>query len=402
MTSTCHITRVPARTPRPRAGGVRHGAARPGAPVSGSNPRFYDDDPLGVEPETQNASAVKDRDIDLVSDVLLNLFTKPGDPTPDVRARDVNTIDEVPDSSWFTNRIYAQPFRWRSRARREHDRRARPPVRGPSSGRRPRASRRGSRSPMPTTRCGLSRSIRGASPCRHWSDCRREQDVLGSRLSPGRVVSGRAAPRQLTIAAGRVKTECGRTTSGRCTMADIDDGVEARGSERRRHVPRAGRAQAPRPLVGGFRYHGTRPDDPNDIVPHEHRRSLRALKVFGAWTNLVDMKAGNTLDSVITESGRSACGTTCRMSDPPSAPAPRGRTSTRGMGVPLRGRARVEAVRAASASICSHGRRRRYDERPEMGRFEGDAFDPEQWDPECPLPPCCARETTTPSGRRCG
>ena len=57
--------------------------------------------------------------------------------------------------------------------------------------------------------------------------------------------------------------------------------------------------------VGGFRYYGTRPDDPNDVVPHEHRRELRALKVFGAWTNLVDMKAGNTLDTVVTENGRS-------------------------------------------------------------------------------------------------
>ena len=59
-----------------------------------------------------------------------------------------------------------------------------------------------------------------------------------------------------------------------------------------------------RPL-GGFRYHGTRSDDPNDVVPHEHRRELRALKVFGAWTNLVDMKAGNTLDALVTENGRS-------------------------------------------------------------------------------------------------
>src|SRR6185436_8314525 len=65
----------------------------------------------------------------------------------------------------------------------------------------------------------------------------------------------------------------------------------------------AARAVPGRP-VGGFRYYGTRSDDPNDVVPHEHRRELRALKVFGAWTNLVDMKAGNTLDVLVTEHGR--------------------------------------------------------------------------------------------------
>jgi hypothetical protein len=42
----------------------------------------------------------------------------------------------------------------------------------------------------------------------------------------------------------------------------------------------------------------------SDVVPHEHRRELRALKVFGAWTNLVDLKAGNTLDTLVTENGR--------------------------------------------------------------------------------------------------
>ena len=65
----------------------------------------------------------------------------------------------------------------------------------------------------------------------------------------------------------------------------------------------AGRALAG-PAARRVQVFGTRPDDPNDIVPHEHRRELRALKVFGAWTNLVDMKAGNTLDMVITENGR--------------------------------------------------------------------------------------------------
>ena len=57
-------------------------------------------------------------------------------------------------------------------------------------------------------------------------------------------------------------------------------------------------------ILGGFRYEGTRPDDPNDIVPHEHRRELRALRVFGAWTNLTDMKAGNTLDVLEPVNGR--------------------------------------------------------------------------------------------------
>ena len=57
-------------------------------------------------------------------------------------------------------------------------------------------------------------------------------------------------------------------------------------------------------ILGGFKYYGTRPDDPNDVIPHEHRRELRALKVFGAWTNLVDLKALNTIDTLITENGQ--------------------------------------------------------------------------------------------------
>src|SRR5690349_19969030 len=48
--------------------------------------------------------------------------------------------------------------------------------------------------------------------------------------------------------------------------------------------------------VGPFLDESTRPDDPNDIVPHEYRRELRALRVFSAWTNHVDTKAINSLD----------------------------------------------------------------------------------------------------------
>ncbi len=57
--------------------------------------------------------------------------------------------------------------------------------------------------------------------------------------------------------------------------------------------------------VGRIKFHGTRADDPNDIVPHEHRRELRGYFVFAAWLNHVDAKGINSLASLVTENGRS-------------------------------------------------------------------------------------------------
>lgn len=48
-------------------------------------------------------ATVQERDIDLVYDTFENSFYWPGDRTPDVRAQNLNTVDEVPDSNWFTN-----------------------------------------------------------------------------------------------------------------------------------------------------------------------------------------------------------------------------------------------------------------------------------------------------------
>ena len=56
--------------------------------------------------------------------------------------------------------------------------------------------------------------------------------------------------------------------------------------------------------VGPFRFYGVRPDDPNDVIPHEHRRELRAYGTFAAWVNHVDSKSINTLDTVIDQEGR--------------------------------------------------------------------------------------------------
>lgn len=57
--------------------------------------------------------------------------------------------------------------------------------------------------------------------------------------------------------------------------------------------------------VGPFAYEGRRADDPNDTIPHERRRSLRALRWFSAWINNTDTRASNTLDVFReVESGR--------------------------------------------------------------------------------------------------
>ncbi|MFB3906190.1 MAG: hypothetical protein ACE15E_22315 [Acidobacteriota bacterium] len=41
---------------------------------------------------------------------------------------------------------------------------------------------------------------------------------------------------------------------------------------------------------------GWRAVEPNDIIPHENRRELRALRLFCSWLNHVDIDAINTLD----------------------------------------------------------------------------------------------------------
>ncbi len=56
--------------------------------------------------------------------------------------------------------------------------------------------------------------------------------------------------------------------------------------------------------IGPFSFHGTRPDDGNDVFPHEARRELRGLKVIAAWINYTNIDRRHTLSVGVREQGR--------------------------------------------------------------------------------------------------
>ena len=73
--------------------------------VGTQGPHFYPDDPIAREPESQDASKAAPYDLGQIYELSYNLFVTSGYKPSGLRAKNINTIDEVPDSSWFTNRI---------------------------------------------------------------------------------------------------------------------------------------------------------------------------------------------------------------------------------------------------------------------------------------------------------
>jgi hypothetical protein len=68
--------------------------------------KFYPDDPIWTDPDraVDVGTSLPAIEAANIYDFVENTFQKPGERA-DVPAQDLNTVDEVPDSSWFTNRI---------------------------------------------------------------------------------------------------------------------------------------------------------------------------------------------------------------------------------------------------------------------------------------------------------
>jgi hypothetical protein len=138
--------------------------------------------------------------------------------------------------------------------------------------------------------------------------------------------------------------------------------------------------------VGPYRYHGTRSDDPNDTVPHEHRRDLRGMKLAAAWIDHDDSRAINTYDSLANENGvrfirhyQLDFGSTLgSASYKPNSPRSGGEY--------------LFSWKNASVNFLTLGlyvpawARAKYPDIPSVGRLESRRFDPAQWVPEYPNP----------------
>src|SRR5687768_16243971 len=260
--------------------GLALAALAAGTSVQVQTPCFLPDDPLQVDDDRSiDASGVKPIEGSNGYDFVENTFAKPGDRR-DVRAVNVNTIDEVPDSSWFTNRIGHREMSVEEIAKGPNQLDTInidgwPIVQEKSSGITP-----GYRVTDPT---GHLYQVKFDPP--EHPEMASSAEVIGAAIYHAigyNVVQGYA----IDVDPDRIVISDKATTvdlSGRrrpMRRADVDR-LLARAAKLPNGKYRAtlSRFAEGRP-VGYFKYYGTRPDDPNDIHLHEHRRELRGNRVF--------------------------------------------------------------------------------------------------------------------------
>ena len=354
---------------------------------SAAVPRFFPDDPIQVDDDRVfDASAATEIEGSNAYDFAEHTFFKPGDRT-DRRAANVNTVDEVPDSSWFTNRIGRRDIPIAEI------------VRGPNQIDIPNVD------DWPIVQeksSGLTTGYRIVDPTGHLYQVKFDPpehpemasgaEVIGAAIYHAlgyNVVQGfivEIDPERIVIAPTATTVDlAGRRRP--LTRRDVDR-LLARGARLPNGKYRAtlSRFADGKPL-GYFKYYGTRPDDPNDIHPHEHRRELRGNRVFSAWLNHDDSRGINSLDMLEGPEGRryirhymfdfgSIMGSGSTMAQSPRA-----------------GNEYILEWAPALKTLATFGLYVRpwitvdyWEGAKSVGRFEGDFFDPLAWRPEYPNP----------------
>jgi hypothetical protein len=354
--------------------------------------KFLPDDPLARDHDDLHVPRPP-AEIELSTgwDVIENTFLRDGPEKGRILpAQNVNTLGEVPDSTWWENRIGARPLSIAELVRGPN-RGDGPDVEGPwtvlrgkSGGITPGFTMRDARGDVyfmkvdPVEYPGLSTGA----------------ELIGSRffhafgyfVPETWIVYGRK--QQIRIDPGAKVRVLGMKPR-RMVQADLDRILADAAALPDGRIRFVATKAVPGRVLGPHKYFGTRPDDPNDVIPHEHRRELRGYRVFCAWLNHDDSRSLNSLDTYVSEGGRSyvkhylqdfssilGSGSDWRRTVAPQNP-----------------RAGNEYVVEASPILktaFSLGIWERpwhdieYRVFPQVGRIEAERFDPDLWRPEAP------------------
>jgi len=263
--------------------------------------RFYPDDPLWADDDMRDIAPVAKDELSKSYDFVHNTFARRALPGPSVN---INTLGEVPDSSWFTNRLGVR------------DMTIDEILRGPDT----------IDGPAPGTWEVVGKPVAGITPKFAIRDS--NGVVFLIKLDPASIPELASSveliatkifhaigytvpedfiasldPRQLRVAKGaRIKSTDGGERP--MTIADVNQWLQHQPRQADGTIRVLASRWVPGKVVGSFRFTGTRPDDPNDIHPHDMRRELRGLRVFSAWLNHDDARSLNSIDTYVEDSGR--------------------------------------------------------------------------------------------------
>lgn len=355
--------------------------------------KFYPDDPVRVDRDDLPIDPPGVIELSPTYDLLMNTFHPPELEDPIPRAMNTNTLGEVPDSSWFQNRIGVRQMSLEELARG--------PEGEPPDTREPLvviAAKASGITPGFTVRDTEGRIYFVKFDPEEYPNLSTAADVIAKNFFYAIGYNVPAAfilylrPEDLRIDPGARVRLVGNK------FVPMDRDFLMRMLDRAGHRPdgtvrAVASLEVPGRNVGPFSFYGTRPDDPNDVIPHQHRRELRGYRLFCAWLNHDDSRAINTLDSYVGDPGEGHLrhylidfGSTLGSgSDHLRRVAPQDPRSGNEYLVDL------DAVWKAAYTFGIRDRgwrkvRYLYPEHAEIGRIEADFFEPEEWKPEYPNP----------------
>lgn len=254
----------------------------------------HDEEPFSPRPESWYSSYVWDGADQSVFRPLAELWTL----ELDREAINVNSYDEVPDSSWYTNRLSRRHL-------------------SPAEVARGACMTNAPEGPFIITRGKPD----GASPGFFVRD---EYGVMHLMKTDGHLQPERASAADAVVAAvfwaAGYHVPCNRVIVMSRDELELESGSEARMTSGQRepltleiieeilsHAARTPEGELRVGLsefitgepIAPWQYSGVWDADLNDVVPHEHRRELRGMYVLASWLNRIDSRQENTLASWI-------------------------------------------------------------------------------------------------------